>query len=110
MLNPVYKSRGRKHTSCVCFVRCRSISKRACAGGSWGILFISSIRIFYTLVLATSGGAATFSVGSIIHYLCMYGGSYSRNQSNQFCDDARVESTATKKKSSERMTQLCVHL
>ncbi|KAK9214694.1 hypothetical protein WN944_006693 [Citrus x changshan-huyou] len=54
-------------------------------------------------LLATSGGAATFSVGSIIHYLCMYGGSYSRNQSIQFCDDARAESTATKKKSSERM-------
>ena len=40
----------------------------------------------------------------------MYGGSYSRNQSTQFIDDARAESTATKKKFSERMTQLCVHL
>lgn len=37
-------------------------------------MFIFSIRIFYTLVLDTNGGAATFSVWNIIHYLCMYGG------------------------------------
>ncbi|KAK9218180.1 hypothetical protein WN943_006817 [Citrus x changshan-huyou] len=75
----------------------------------WKPSFVHFPDIPATYVLATSGGAVTFSVGSIIHYLCMYGGSYFRNQSIQFCDDARAESTATKKKSSERMTQLCVH-